>query len=325
MNTAFFPFTYISPNLFNLLEAIFGSIIVYQHLSGIVPETMKPFQRDNRLQIRIPAPGHGAELLRRLKEYRKWAENHTFSQNEFFKFQADSAPISGETHSFKIRDEILHRMEGKEQAPEPDQLFTARLFLALAHEYDSRHIEIENDLAKFKKKEDTLFYALRGETLPGNQSGEKIPIHTDAPKSVMISERLHAWSWLLLEDDSLPEIYVTTSKEAFQTITDDTPGTDVLPGFDAVSFPLPPVDPKPGASDHLMSYLKTVAASAWSSEDAEKYQIYDDQAARHVTLTLVVFPDTPPGEIFTRHLKHTALAPGKSANDRNTLMALVEP
>jgi len=122
----------------------------------------------------------------------------------------------------------------------------------------------------------------------------------------------------------LPTIYVTTSKEAFQTITEGAPGTGILPGFDAVSFPLTPAERVPGASEHLMSYLKTVSTSAGSFENAEKYQISDNQAERHITLTLAVFPDTLPGEIFTRHLKKNALPPGKCPDCRNTLMALIE-
>jgi hypothetical protein len=324
MNIAFFPFTYISPDLFNILESFFGSITVYHHLSGIVPETLQPLQQDHRLQIRIPVSGHEADLIRRLKEYHKWAENPAFIENKFSKFKTGSAPIPGETHAFKIRDEILNRLAEKDPAPVSDPLFTARLFLALAHEYDHRHIDIKNDLAQFKKKEDNLFNALRGETLPGNTSEETIPLNADAPESVMIAERLHAWSRLLLKDDPLPEIYVTTSKEAFQTTTDDTPGAEILPGFDAVSFPLPPVGKKPETSNPLMSYLKTVASSTWSSEDPIKYQIFHTPAAPHATLTLAVFPDTSPREIFTRYLKQTVLMAGKRASNRNTLMALVE-
>lgn len=320
MKTALFPFTYLSHSAFMALKALFGAMTIYHPLPDTVPEAMRKWEADHQLHLCFPASGNESALHRALSDYRRWAESHAPAQRKFLRFQADQATQSNDTHTFRIRDEIRHRTRGKGSAPAADPLLTARLFLMLAQEYDIQQAEMTNDWAQLQKMENSLFDTLHGDLPPMAAEAGKMPVDIGAPESVLIAERLGAWSRLMLQDDVPPVMYVTTSREAFEIIADDTPSADLLPGFDAVSVPLPSIE----ASRQLMSYLDAVAASGGSLENSGKFNILEDHSAHRIRLTLAVVPDTPAYSIFSRYSGHASLFPENRPPYRHTLLALVE-
>ena len=88
--------------------------------------------------------------------------------------QAAWALQPNESHIFQIRDEIRRRARGKAFGAATDPLLTARLFLLLAQDYDSRHVEMTRDLVRLQESENRLFDALRAEAHPAAADPVKI-------------------------------------------------------------------------------------------------------------------------------------------------------
>ncbi len=320
MKTAFFPFTCLSHPVVIALKRLFGPFTVYQPLSDTVPAAMIKWQHDHQLHLCFPAAGNESEIHQMLSEYRRWVESRPLTQREFLKFQNAHASLSNDDQSFRIRDEIRRRIRGKGSDPAVDPLISARLFLALAQAYDSRRLEITDDLTRLEKTEENLFNILRGDIGPGAPKEEMMPVEAGETGSFMIDQRLSAWSRLMLEDDPLPVIYATTSREAFETITQDTPRVDLLPGFDAAPFPLPSME----ASRQLMAYLEAVAASTRSSDYPEPFKISANQSGRWMRLTLGIVPETSAHKVFSRYAGDDGLIAEKGKAHPHTLLALVE-
>lgn len=324
MKTAYFPYTCLSHRTFIALKTLFGAVTLYPPLADSVPESMKRWEAEHQLVLRFPASGNESELHRALKAFRQWAENHALSQREFLRFQDTQASLSNDAHTYRIRDEIRHRIRGAKQAPATDPLLTARLFLVLAQEYDRQHMEIAKEWGQLEKMEYSLYDTLRGEGLAAAEEEDRVPADIGAPTSDLMIQRLRAWARLMLEDESPPVIFATTSREAFELIVDDTPSADPLPGFNAASFPLPPDRDAPEASRQLMVYLERVAVSEWSVENAERFDVSTDQRLSCVRLTVAIVPDTPAGAVFSRYSGYASFLPEKRGAFRHTLLALVE-
>jgi hypothetical protein len=184
-------------------------------------------------------------------------------------------------------------------------------------------MEIADAWTQLEKMENTLFDTLKGDLLSATAEESRMTADIGAPASDMIIQRLRAWSLLMLQDDSAPMIFATTSREALERVVDDTPAAVRLPGFDAAAFPLPPEQESCEASRRLVTYLRNVATSEWSAENIERFDIPQDQRLACARLTVAIVPDTPAETVFSRYTGYASL-PENKRTYRHTLLALVE-
>jgi len=215
MNAIYFPFTVISGQAADALNACFKSVSIYQpstHMSKALAELAEK----GLSEIRRPVQGDDDKLEALAKEYRKWAELHQGAELNFFKFRQDDdhaiAHIRSELKGYGIPQEAA------------DPLFNARLFLKIAQEFDAERQDVDREISAFEKMEKSLFEELRGE----DDAEIEIPLeksllrHEDSG-AFMTEERLNAWTRLMLEDTEISDFFVTGSRAVFDFLAEKTP------------------------------------------------------------------------------------------------------
>ncbi len=225
MNAIYFPFTVISGQTADALNACFNSVSVYQpsmntpKASAEKGGLLSPFQRGGggEVEIRRPVQSDDDKLDALAKEYRKWAELHQGAELNFFKFRQDD-----DDHAIAhIRSELKGYGIVQEAA---DPLFNARLFLKIAQEFDAERQDVDREISAFEKMEKSLFEELRGEDDAEIEIPlEKSLLRREDSGAFMTEERLNAWTRLMLEDAEISDFFVTTSRAVFDFLAEKTP------------------------------------------------------------------------------------------------------
>ena len=218
---ALFPFTFVSEVLAHACHARFGTTVVYQPAAGQAPAAMEKLAADARIVLRYPVRGDERRLVELAGNYRDWGEV----------YQKDAAALKkiADTGFFhkefapEISTEI--RRGPKPEAPTPDPVFQARLFLFLAQEYDRQTAEIQSELAATDRAEREMFFRIRGGPEPSDLfSGG----HTGAPKNpvkdpgaYMTESRMRAWHTLMAADPDPPGFFVTPSRAVIEAVAEE--------------------------------------------------------------------------------------------------------
>ncbi|HSO67222.1 MAG TPA: hypothetical protein VLP30_05130 [Desulfatirhabdiaceae bacterium] len=195
IHPVWFPFTQISPVSAGILQAVFSTLTVFQTSSFLRPELKK--MADNPLiRMYAPFPDDSTGLETRVLDSKKWMQSHSDHDAAFLKAQFFSDRTS-ESLSSDIRNEIIHYDSPKIQA---DTLMAARVFLAIAEEFDCQQADFSSDLDRFQEQEKQFLnqFSSDGET-PDFEPGS-YPIVADRPEDHMLEQRLSAWSTLFLHD-----------------------------------------------------------------------------------------------------------------------------
>ena len=124
---------------------------------------MQKWAESGLIDIRIPVFGDENKLEAILKDFRIWANLHRQGTLDFLKAWSGKIPFFDETLVSQIRADISKR-SGIDQAPkESDDIFSARLFLHIAQEFDLHNIGLNQDLRSIETMEQDLFKSLHGE------------------------------------------------------------------------------------------------------------------------------------------------------------------
>ncbi len=250
MNPVFFPRTWICEPVRVALFACFKQIAVYQVDRELIPESLRRLEAENRLEILLSEEEKEGRLPDLLKDYRAWADLHRGERPDFLKFSPASVPFSRETSISRIRSEI-REAEKKERGAlfgqkdiENDLLLNARLFLAVAQEYDRQQESVSMDLRQISAMEKSFFQNLMPEPDPvkpeagklgGWEAGKLKAFSEDtqffvdvSDKGSMPAERLAAWSRLHAhhrrttpDGEAEARLFVTGDQEIFELLASD--------------------------------------------------------------------------------------------------------
>ena len=152
MKPIFFPATYVPDSVAQALTACFGQFIVYQPLTGKIPEQMRNWVERGILDIRVPVTEDQNEIEAVVKRYLGWAELHFGGSGlkpPFLKSWKDSIPFFKDTSSSQVVADIKALHHGRPTSSAPGPLLTARLFLYFAQEFDRQNQEVVQDLKPF--------------------------------------------------------------------------------------------------------------------------------------------------------------------------------
>ncbi|MDL1975092.1 MAG: hypothetical protein LWX55_10035 [Deltaproteobacteria bacterium] len=223
----YFPFTYISSRLLRELAPCWKEVAVYQPSEIMIPSSFRPWIDQGLLKLRIPLKDAAdtEKLRHELRSCQAWGEMHGGIDVEYLKAAGTAAPYVNEMHSGIVTD--IKKYAGTYRSPSGEDaeknLFSARLFLHLAQDYDQKSDEMKRDIRQFERNQLLLEEALHPssdqDTLPDGLPGVDLSVMQQGEKpDVFMMQRIRAWNHLYARDSSDTDFLFTDSRDALLLI-----------------------------------------------------------------------------------------------------------
>ncbi len=350
MKPIYFPFTCISDLSGEIIPAIFGQIVLYRPSSQNLSETIQKLAKREALNIRIPVKKDESKLNAALKDYKSWLNLHLGDKRgmtAFFKTYADTIPFFDDTITAQIRADIKKKTQHKQPETKPDPLFNARIFLAIAQEFDAQNLEINQKLFLVDKMQQNLIENIKGEIdssyienagndLPESCEPKSYEPESYEPKSYepksydqgayMTAERITAWALLMQHDQQGSGLFITDSRSAFEYLIDKASQTEIIVGFDSMPLQKNSAGKADKWRGNFMKQLEIIAISPWpASTDKIVKPPFAKNSDTKVSLTLAIVPGKTPHEFFAGCCGYNYSESREKSQFQNTLLGLVEP
>jgi hypothetical protein len=335
----YFPFTNISKPVFDGINTCFRQTIVYQPSELTVPENLEKWSDSHRLEIRIPVKGDEERLATILKDYNDWAKIHQEKhglKHAFIRAVGNTTPFFDDTSSSKIKADIKGISRGDDLPQRLDSLFNARVFLALAQEFDLQNEALSHDLNFLGKLENDLINNIRGDSRPDSSftpwATEKI-LAIDDSSDYMIPQRITAWTRLMQSDQHLdPEqmagIFITSSRSVISHLLDSVSHAEQLYNFENIPVTEEPHPAFESWQNNLMDSLHLWVTNPWPFKtEGLLHPPAVQRADRTVSLAFYMVPGETPGGFFSRYgeLEFPAVeAQNKDSRFKNILIAYLD-
>ena len=338
MQPIYFPFTYISEPVMQALNTYFPSCSVYLPSRRNIPEIMQAWQRRERLHFRVPVTGDGAKLVASLKNYYQWAELHQDRQRSLLsQLQAQNTeiPFFDDTSTSHIRAKLKKMAEsspfaGASGEGNSDPLYTARIFLSIAQELDAQHDAVETDLNALNVKEHNLFSELQGEGhLKQRGHDTNVKFRYLDSRDYMISERLQAWSYLMVRFSSLDAyapsgLFITSNRIVFEMLKDILPPMQPVVHIESAPLGYPRRESETiDWQQQLMSALEPLTRSGHPQSDPLEIEAPPSAQSQRVCLSIHIIKNQGPIELFSRFIPKGDIAelpPTHAETVANTLI-----
>lgn len=325
-----FPYTYLSPRELGPLSTLFGKILIYQPIDKLFPADLEESFRSGKIEIRIPLKDNDKMLKTILKEYRTWADLHHISQREYHKITHSFNLSAQDPMSSQIRQEIRDRMSGEKEHGTLTPTDNARLFLALAQEFDMQQTGLSREINQIQDMQQQLFKNLRGDGPDGSASFSSAESSQPESHDYMTSERLSAWSHLMCHDTQPARVFITTSSSAFQRVSKQAGLTRKISGFDSRPVEILHKEKPFDRSRVLTDYFDQVTQTDEESLPDHPFGNEDAPAADracNVRLTVSMVPNQSSPEVFGKQI-HSPISETPATDTdtlcRNTVLALIE-
>jgi hypothetical protein len=329
MKPIYFPFTFISTSVAEMLSACFKQTAVYQISNRNVPVNMQEWCTNGTLDIQFPVPCDEEKLVEILEDYRSWVTLHQGSEIAFLKTQAEKIPFFNETYASQIRTEIKSQGRQDQGKIKPDELTNTLVFLHAAQEFDLQNHEAGQDLLALEELEKSLMDTLKGE-IEGTSSQTALSktIAAEDPGHYMTAERVDAWTRLMQYDQQNFELYITSSKSVLEYLLDKNIDLEMVTRIDAIPVGNITVQKKEKWQDDLINYLNKLAKSSWPASNGDMIRGPEvTEGGRKVSLTLHIAPEKTPLEFFSDYTKSDVVHTkdrSETEGPRHTLIGLFE-
>ena len=308
MLPVYFPFTSVSRRLMEASSGFFKKLAVYQISVTSIPKRMKAWQDEKRLDIRLPLRHREKEVTAILREFRAWAQHHQGGDMSFFKTSQGDVPFFDDSSVAQIRKEIKAGGEvrttiGKTESPN----LRPGVFLQMAQDLDEKNREIAGDLKSQEARAHELMMALKGDEAVAMPDGLGSGITAGDQEAYMISERTAAWARIMLSDDLVPLLLVTSNTMVLDDLVERAiPGSQEIQSVLNVKAPKGDTGQVSQCQDALAACIENLQVSAWDGENERPSLKWDCKtAASGASLSLYVIPGVTP-----RTLLRNYLAPG---------------
>ena len=328
----YFPFTYVSQQTAEALSSYFRHISVYQASANPVPDEMQPLVQSGFLNIRIPVTRDQPRFDDVVKNFKHWANLHFDSQGiktAFLRAGAESIPFFNGSTTSQILADIRGNLHHKQKPIEPDPLFSARVFLEFAQEFDRQCYEMNRNLDAYKENVHHFYNNINGEgERPTNENSLRPDLMSNDHSEYIILRRFAAWSNLLQEDTISSGVFVTSSRSIFEHMLDEIPTAEKIYHSDTIPVSGIAGEPIEKWQDRLLANLTSLAKNKWPAciDKLAEAQLSKTTASK-VSLTVHLMPDLPPHLCFTKSISKEFSRPEKhhsATSIRNTLIALIE-
>ena len=329
MKPLYFPFTYIPKSVGKTLYACFRQTAVYQISGTKIPEDMQELSRNGILDIRIPVEVNGEFLDKILKDYRAWVNIHQGTETAFLAAMANKIPFFDESASSQIRSDLKKIVKQIPLEEKPDPLFSAKLFLHMAQEFDLQKRELDQDLMDIDAMEDDFMKNLKWEDDDDHaRAVARRQWDKDDPGYFMTAERINAWGSIMLQDPQAYGLFITTSRAVIEHFIDIVPEIVEVICLDAIPMGVEKNEALSNWQDNLMESLEVLATGNWPTTMVDMANPPEvPERETKVKLTIYVIPNKTPYECFADCVETDMLQRKSSktgARFKNTLIGLVE-
>lgn len=262
---------------------------------------MEKWVESGLLEMRLPARDDDDRLEAMLADYRVWANLHQRGQRAYLNPLMDEVPFFNATSVSQIVKTIKENLQDRVFRNCPDLLFSAKVFLLIAQEFDRQQWEVNQGVKSVEKKEHDLMKNLKGE----NGDGDVRPLSdatlwADNAMSYMVEERLRAWACLFfnnisLDDQEITALFITSSRLTSEYLLEKFPDSARIFEFDSLQIGNLKSDKIEGWHKHLIDTLDNLAKSRWSSSSNVVIQGPDQKGCdEKMALSLDIIPETSP-------------------------------
>jgi len=329
MLPVYFPFTGVSRRWMGVLNEFFKKVAVYQVSAATIPERMKAWQDEGRLDIRLPLGRHEKEIISILREYRTWAQHHQGGDISFFKTQGSHIPFFEDSSVAQIRKEIKAKGEaiittGETKSPD---LYPG-VFLQMAQELDEKNREIAGGLKSQAVREHELMKALRGDEfseMPGERGSG---LTSEDQEAYMIPERMAAWARIMLADDLPSPMLITSHPAAMEDLVERTThGSQAIQFLQTIGAPVSDAGSVSRRQDALVAFLEDISVLAWDGDkEWPRFTGECKPAESGASLSLHVIPGMTPHELVARYVTSERQDAQQGENTiNNTVVGVLEP
>jgi len=330
MKPIYFPFTYISEPVLEVLSAFFKQIVVYQPSNLKIPESMQKQADSDLLEICVPVKGDENKIDNILKDYKNWANIHQGSEMAFFKTKPDIIPFFDESSTSQIKADIKKKKQKQQNEKKQDSLLNARIFLHIAQEFDMQNWEINKALQLSEEKTLDLLDNLKGEDedeLSFKENDREKALKTDCQNDYMTPDRIIAWTHLLQYDQDMSNLFITNSRSAIEHLVEKTPEAKIVLSIDSIVLTNSRDKKTEKWQKSLIKQLELLLENSLpASENIKIKSPFDKDDGKKVSLTLYLIPGESPYEFFTRSAWYNTPVKkiNKEAGFNNTLIGFVE-
>jgi len=305
MLPVYFPFTSVSRRLMEASSGFFKKMAVYQISATSIPERMKAWQDDKRLDIRLPLQHREKEVSAILRDLRTWAQLHQGGDMSFFKTSQGDIPFFNDSSVAQIRKEIKAGGETRTTIgkTEPPDLHPG-VFLQMAQDLDEKNREIAGGLKSQEARAHELMKALKGDDLVAVPDGLGSGITAGDQEAYMIPERTAAWARIMLSDDLLPLLLVTSNPMVLDDLVERAiPGAQEIHSALSVKAPKGDAGQVSQCQDALAAFIEDLQVSARAGDNERPSLNWECKtAASGASLSLYVIPGVTPRTLLGRYL-----------------------
>jgi len=339
MKPVYFPLSYVSDNVAEALACCFEQTVIYHPSVRKLSNKVEKLAKNDSLDIRTPVKGDEERFEKMLDDYKLWSNTHRGNEKSLLKGYGGSIPFFDSSLVSQVSANI--RRDIKESGPqekanrqEADPIFDARMFLHVAHEYDTQNYLADKDLLVVEKMEKTLIDNLTGEKVPGTDGIMEHKIRDEDSGRFMTPERVKAWTALMLQDESELEkdergLMITCSPDSFEYLLDQAPDAVLLTSIGLIPVTGGPEKETNSWKADLARHLELVAKSDWPGvpEDAVFPLPDNSQKDRNIILNIYLVPGIAPVEFMARCTGYERILEDRGKKEyefRNTLIGLIK-
>ncbi len=232
MIPVYFPFTHITEPIAEAACRCFGGVVLHRPLQQDLPQPLAALAARLPIDIRVSAWVDDEQLANLYHAYRKWGDLHEGGMATF-KNRFNGAD-NAEAFVTQVRSEILGSQTRKTIVPDP--LFSARLFLLAAQDYDMAQETVDQAIAVSEINMARMVAELKGDAAPGMLVNNHPP--EDDPGAFMTGVRLRSWFRLsCLYTDTDFDLLMTTSPAVLEALLNHAPSAGLVHVWDAVPCP----------------------------------------------------------------------------------------
>ncbi len=306
MKPAYMPFTYASEQMIQRLHAVFGRFVMLAPVSGNEPAPVRQELGSGRLELHSPVTGREQQILETVQNCRAWGQAHEGHMDAFRAFGDEE--FSSEQFAAEIRSDIL-RGGSREEPADPEA--AARVFLALAQEFDRQQAELETELLASQKRQKELFADLKDDEDPRLPLTEQVV--PEDPGAYLTQHRILSWLRLAAAEKEPSRLWITGSQAVFSHIR------EFLPDCRIVCESMPVAAAETGG-ETLASLLADLSVSAGRDLSG----LPQPQGGGKAFLTAAVLPFSLPAALLEYLLsKAPENAPEQGHGQERLVLALV--
>jgi hypothetical protein len=306
MKPIYFPFTYIQKETAAIFHSVWGRFVIYQPLTGDLPNTLRELETDGQVEIRTPDFHDHEGVKKALQQYVDWAHLHFAGGGRKaadYRSLKDSTPFYNDEYVSQIRTDI---QRGKEDVKNGgDVAFQARLFLSIAQQHDIQKASMRQALQATEMKEKNLIddFRIDDEEMPGRPAGIGEPLLPDASENEMAAQRIIAWSRMIVSDAEISGIFFTDNASIMESLKKESEDLVSLAEIDVPVFPEKAEDDIRTRQRRLMEQLMALSHSKWPPDKALSLNL-NGQRSHHTGIGMEIFiaPGKTPRTYFSQFI-----------------------